>query len=65
MTPLIVQTDDVRIPDRLKMSEQRVAFAMRFNDLIANGVPEDEALEDAVEAAVTPEERLIAADDAG
>lgn len=57
MTELIESSTDRRIPLELVTTEQTAAFASAFNTLILRGLSEDDALEEAFAAAITPEQR--------
>jgi hypothetical protein len=60
MTELIESSTDRRIPVELVTTEQTAAFASAFNALILRGLAEDDALEEAFAAAITPEQRAAA-----
>lgn len=62
MTEPILEGDDHRLPLGLT-TEQKNAFAIAFNGLIAADMSEDQALAEAEQATLTPEDRAAALDE--
>jgi len=58
---LIESPDDHRIPERFSF-DQAEAFVTAYNAARDRGLPEDEAIQEAEHATVTPEDRLAALD---